>query len=145
MNCSEDKRPPLQLLPGRDWIVSVCNRRGTIPPWAFVEKCFRTKFSLLPNSLHGAEPFLRNSNILRNQEVYYYANKSLSLVPILSQMNQIQATHPIFLRFTLILSSNVRLAIPSCLFPYGFPTNILYGFVLTQCVLHAICISSSLA
>jgi hypothetical protein len=34
--------------------------------------------------------------------------------------------HPVSLRFILILSTHLRLDLPSGLFPSGFPTNILY-------------------
>jgi hypothetical protein len=39
--------------------------------------------------------------------------------------------HPIFLRSILILSTHLRLGLPSGLFPSGFPTNILYAFLHT--------------
>jgi hypothetical protein len=37
-------------------------------------------------------------------------------------------SHPISLRAILILSTYLCLGLPSCLFPSGFPTNILYAF-----------------
>jgi hypothetical protein len=37
--------------------------------------------------------------------------------------------HPISLRSSLILSTNLRLGLPGGRFPSGFPTNILYAFL----------------
>jgi hypothetical protein len=50
-------------------------------------------------------------------------------------------SHPISLRFILILSTLLRLGLPIGLFPSHYPTNILYAFFF---VLHALLISSSL-
>jgi hypothetical protein len=44
-----------------------------------------------------------------------------------------------YLRSILILSSHLCLVLPSGLFPLGFPTNILYKFLTTPCVLHDPC------
>jgi hypothetical protein len=38
-------------------------------------------------------------------------------------------SHPISLRFMLILSCHLRLGLTSCLFPSGFPNKILYSFL----------------
>jgi hypothetical protein len=50
--------------------------------------------------------------------------------------------HPIPLRCILKLSTHLRLGFPSCLFPSGFPTNILYAFLFSKFVLHALPISA---
>jgi hypothetical protein len=52
-------------------------------------------------------------------------------------------SHPISLRSILILSTHLHLGLASGLLS-GFPTNILYAFLLSQFVLHALSISSSL-
>jgi hypothetical protein len=39
--------------------------------------------------------------------------------------------HPISLRSILILSTHLRLGLPSGLFPSGFPTNMLYVFLFS--------------
>jgi hypothetical protein len=45
------------------------------------------------------------------------------------------------IHFNIILQ---RLGLPSGLFPSGFPTKILYAFLFSPYVLHALLISSSL-
>jgi hypothetical protein len=70
-------------------------------------------------------------NILWNPEVHHRVHKSPRLVPILSQIYPIHTT-PFSLRSILILSTHLRLRVPSCLFPSGFPTNILYAFLSTS-------------
>jgi hypothetical protein len=67
-------------------------------------------------------------SILWNPKVHYRVHKSPPLVPILSQIDPVD-TIPSYLRSTLILSTDLRLGLPSGLFPSGFPTNILYAFL----------------
>jgi hypothetical protein len=40
-------------------------------------------------------------------------------------------SYPVSLRSTLILSTHLRLGLPSGFFPCGFPTNILYAFLVS--------------
>jgi hypothetical protein len=54
----------------------------------------------------------------------------LPFVRIMSKMNPV-IFHPIFLRSSLILSSPLRLGLPSGLFPLGFPTKILYPLLIS--------------
>jgi hypothetical protein len=84
-------------------------------------------------------------SLLWNPKVHYRLHKSPPLVPILSQIDPIHTipSHPISLRSISILSTHLRLGLPSGLFP-GFPTNILYAFFFSPFVLHALPISSSL-
>jgi len=64
--------------------------------------------------------------------------------PILNQTNQITPLYPIPLRSILILSSHLRLVLPSVSFRQCFrPTFFMYSSSL-PCVLHATPISSSL-
>jgi hypothetical protein len=44
--------------------------------------------------------------------------------------------HPVPLRYILILSSNLRLGLPSGLYPSGFPTNIVFSPLRTTCPVH---------
>jgi hypothetical protein len=48
---------------------------------------------------------------------------------ILWNRNTFHTTRPISLRSILILYSHLRLGLPSGLFPFGFPTKILYQFI----------------
>jgi len=66
---------------------------------------------------------------LRNSSVHYRVHKSLLPVPILSQINPDHTFPNLFPNF-LILSSHLRLDLPSDFFPSGFSTRILYAFPL---------------
>jgi hypothetical protein len=70
-------------------------------------------------------------SILWIPNVHYRVHKSPLLVHILTQINPIH-TFPSYLRSILILSTYLRLGLPSGLFPSGFPTNILYAFLLSR-------------
>jgi hypothetical protein len=70
-------------------------------------------------------------NILWNPKVHYHVHKSPRLVPILRQINKIHTfpSYPSKIHFNIVhpltsLSSQ-------WLFPSGFPTNILYAFLLS--------------
>ena len=55
--------------------------------------------------------------ILSNPKVHYRTHKRPPPVPILGQPN------PTYWRSVLILSTHLRLGLPSGLFPSGFPTK----------------------
>jgi hypothetical protein len=76
-------------------------------------------------------------SILWNLKVHHRVHKSPPLVPILSQIDPVHTT-PSYLRSILILSTYLRLGLPSGLFPSGFPTNILHAFLLSPFVLYAL-------
>jgi hypothetical protein len=74
--------------------------------------------------------------ILWNPEVHSRIHNSLPPVPILSQVNPVHA-HPTTWRFILILSSHLRLGLPSGRLPSGLPTKILYAPLFSPYMLHA--------
>ena len=63
--------------------------------------------------------------ILWNPKVHCRTHKRPSPVPILSQLHPVPTTPSHFLRSILILSSHLRLGLPSSLFPSGFPAKTL--------------------
>ena len=66
------------------------------------------------------------TRILWNQKLYYHIHKCSSPVSILSQLDPAHTPHSTFCVSILILSSHLRLGLPSGLFPSGFPTKTLY-------------------
>ena len=64
--------------------------------------------------------------ILWNPKVHYCTQKRPPAVPILGQPNQSTNPHPTSWRTILILSTHLRLGLPSGLFLSGFPTKILW-------------------
>jgi len=86
--------------------------------------------NLLAFLLHAAPSWEANlfsasqeiPRILLSPKVHYRIYKC----PILSQINPVHAPHPTSWRFILILSSHLRLGLPSGLFPSGFTTKTPY-------------------
>jgi len=66
-------------------------------------------------------------SILRNPKVHYGIHKCPPPVLIISQLDPAHIPHPTSCRSTLILSSYLRLGLPSGLFPTGFPIKTLYA------------------
>jgi hypothetical protein len=69
---------------------------------------------------------------------------SPSPYPILMQLNIVHNLSPIYSVSILILSYHLRLYLQSDLLPSGFPTKILYKFLVSPSVLHAPPISFSI-
>jgi hypothetical protein len=71
-------------------------------------------------------------SILWNPEFHHRVHMSPPLVPILSQIDPIP-TIPSYISkiYFNIVHPSTSWSSPSGLFPYGFPTNILYAFLLS--------------
>jgi len=69
--------------------------------------------------------------ILWNPKVHYRIHKCPPPVPILNQLEPVHVPHPTSWRSILILSSHLRMGLPSGLFPSGFPTKTLYTPLLS--------------
>jgi hypothetical protein len=77
-------------------------------------------------------------HLLKNFSTFYGTRRFITVFTRalhwdLSWARSIQSIphYPISLTFILILSTHLRLGLPSGLFPYGFPTNILYAFLFS--------------
>jgi hypothetical protein len=88
--------------------------------------------------------------LLKNFPTFYGIRKFITVFTralhwSLSWARSIQSipSHPISLRFILILSTHLRLGLIIGLFPFGFPTNILHAFRFSAFVLHVLPILSS--
>jgi hypothetical protein len=103
---------------------------------------FHTSNSGRYSLIHGAEPFLRSRQLCsysRTSQHFMELERSLPCsqepstgpYPEQDQSNPIH-TIPSYLRSILILFTHLRLGLPCDLFPYGFPTNILYAVLLAQ-------------
>ena len=82
--------------------------------------------------------------ILRNPNVHYRTHKRTPPVS-LSWASPIQSTcpHPTSWRSILILSTHLRLGLPSGLFPTGFPTKTLYPITYSvRCLYCTTCVVS---
>jgi hypothetical protein len=96
------------------------------------------KTTTLTHSLtHGAEPFLRSCQLCSYSKTSQHFMEPVGSLPCLQE-----PSHPTSLRSILILSIHLRLGLRSGLFPYGFPTNILYGLIFypirAECPAHLI-------
>ena len=75
--------------------------------------------------------------ILWNPKVHYRTHKCPPPVPNLSQLNPVHTPHLPSWRSILILSSHLRLGLPSVLFPQVFPPKPWIRLSSSPCVLHA--------
>jgi hypothetical protein len=107
--------------------------------YCFVTNSMEQSPSWGPNNRSASQEILC---LLWNLKVHYCVHKSLSLSPILIQMNPV---HTLPSYFSKIHSNFILLSTPKsskCLFPSAFPTKFFTHFSSLLCVLHAI--SSSL-
>jgi hypothetical protein len=90
--------------------------------------------------IHGAEPFLRRRQLCSHSRTSQHFMEPEGSVPCsqeppsigpYSEPYQSNPYHPILFRSILILSTHLRLGVPSGLFPSGFPTNKLHTFLFS--------------
>jgi hypothetical protein len=74
--------------------------------------------------------------ILWTPKVHFRVHKSPPLVPILRWISPVYSI-PYYLRSILMFFTHLCLGLRNGLFPSGFPTNILYAFLLS--FIHATC------
>jgi hypothetical protein len=82
-----------------------------------------------PSLTHGAEPFLRSCQLCScsiTSQHFMEPGGSLPCSQEPSTGPYSEPSHPISLRSTLILSTHLRLGLPSGLLPSCFPTNFLW-------------------
>jgi hypothetical protein len=98
---------------------------------------FCTKRNLLT---YGAEPLLRSCQLCSHSGTSQHFKEPKGSSPCSQEPStgpcpepdRSSPYHPILsLRSILILSTHLRLGLPNGLFPSGFPTNILYAFLVS--------------
>ena len=101
--------------------------------------CHRYTYSMVQSpskKLTGLQLIKKFPPFLWNPKVHYRTHKRPP--PVLSWASPIQSTypHPTSWRSILILSTHLRLGLPSGLFPSGFPTKTLYAPLLLTHMRH---------
>jgi hypothetical protein len=89
------------------------------------------------NKLHGAQS-LRVARLIEKFPALYGTRRFITVFTRTRRISlswarwgQSIPSQPVYLRFIVILSSYLRLGLPSGLFPSGFPTRILYAFLIS--------------
>ena len=101
---------------------------------------FLLTYSMVQSPSSEANRFAASQEIPRilwNPKVHYRIHKCPPSAPILSQLDPVHTPHPTSWSSILILSSHLRLGLPTGLLPSGFPTNALYTPLLSPFVLYA--------
>ena len=113
-------------------------------PWSLVVIAVHTKYKciyLLTYSMAQSPSWAASQEIpriSRNPKVHYRTHKRLPPVSILGQHNPVHIPTSHLLQIILILSTHLRLGLPSGLFPSGFPIKTLYA----TCPAHLTSLSS---
>jgi hypothetical protein len=112
--------------------VVLCVGKGLATGWSPVQRVLQTMYSLteLSPSWEAANCAATQElpSILRNPKVHYHVHKSPPLVPILSHINPIHTIPSYFSKIHNSIVLHLRLGLPPC----GFPTNVLYAFLLSR-------------
>jgi hypothetical protein len=95
----------------------------------------RVKWTIINSLTHGVELFLRSCQ-LWCFSVFYGTRRLITVFtrahqwsPFWGRSIQFISSNRVSLRSILILSTHLRLGLPSGLFPSEIPTNILYAFL----------------
>ena len=103
------------------------NRLCWRPPWS-------PQFLVLPNAkeqipyweANQPSAIQENPHTLWNAKVHYRIHKCPPPLPNLSQLDPVHTPNHTLSRSIVILSSHLRLGLPSCHFHSGFPTKTVY-------------------
>ena len=87
------------------------------------------------NQFSASQEILR---ILWNPKVHYRIHEWRIHVPILSHLDPFHAPHPTSWRSIFLLSSHLRLGLPSDIFASRFPNKPMYKSLFSPYVLHAL-------
>jgi len=90
---------------------------------------------VLPEKLIGSSASQEIPRILWHPKFHYHIHTCLPPVRILNQINPANAPHRTSWRSILILSSCLRLGLPSCLFPSGLPAHLILLDFITRTIL----------
>jgi hypothetical protein len=86
---------------------------------------------VLLEKLTGFQLLKKFPRILWNPKVHYRSRKCPPPIPVLNQLDPVRTPTSHLLKCILILSSHLRLGLPSGLFPLGLPTKTLYTPLLS--------------
>ena len=97
--------------------------------YIYILRVYLLNYSMEQSSSWKANRFSASQEIPRilwNPKVHYRIHKCPPPVPIQSQLDLIHTPTSHFLKINLNIILDLRLGLPSGLFPSGFPTKILY-------------------
>jgi hypothetical protein len=125
-------------------VVSICVISNKVIPSSLICCKAVSEYVLYCSFCRNSLSWSRTAYILLYPEFHYRVHKGSPLDHIMSRLKQSITFYIISLKSTLMLSSHLRLFIPSCLIASDFPTKYLYAFLIVPYVPHAPSFSSSL-